>query len=101
AHFDGKAAHHEPFGRQRFEIVELLDVAIADLATGSVAFPDQAGVAGGEIFLLGVDEWRVPAPAVGAAHTHAPLEQVEGCLAAHAPPLRHIFLTPLAPPPPP
>src|SRR6516162_8548014 len=77
AHFDRKAAHHEPSGRQRFEIVELLDVAIADLAAGSVAFPDQTRVAGGEIFLLGVDERRVPAPAVGAGHAHAALERRE------------------------
>ena len=59
-------------------------MAIADLAAGFVAFPDQTRIAGGEIFLLGVHERRVPAPAVSAGHAHAALEQVEGCLAAHA-----------------
>src|SRR5262245_60417942 len=58
AHLHWKAAHYESLGRQRFEIVQLLDVAIADLAAGLVAFPDQAGVAGGKIFLPGVDEGR-------------------------------------------
>src|SRR4249920_488208 len=38
----------------------------------------------GEIFLPGMDERRVPAPAVGAGDPHAALEQVQGCLAPHA-----------------
>src|SRR5262245_52707551 len=84
AHLDRKAAHHEFLGGQRFEIVQLLDVAIADLTAGLVALPDQAGIAGGEIFLPGVDEGRVPAPAVGAGDAHAALEQLERSLAAHA-----------------
>src|SRR5258708_12364199 len=66
---------------------------IADLAAGFVAFPDQTRIAGGEIFLLGVHERRVPAPAVGAGHAHAALEQIEGCLAAHAAALGDIFGT--------
>src|SRR5262249_50097216 len=46
------------------EIVQLLEMAVADVAPSLVAFPDQAGIAGlGELF-LGVDEGRVPAPAV-------------------------------------
>src|SRR5262245_63767784 len=90
AHFYWKAAHRESFRRQRFAIVQLLDVAIADLAAGLVAFPEQAGIAGGEIFLPGVDEGRVPAPAVGAGDAYAALEQMERGLAAHAAALRHV-----------
>ena len=93
AHFDRKAAYHEALGRLRFEIVELLDMAIADLAAGFVAFPDQTRIAGGEIFLLGVHERRVPAPTVSAGHAHAALEQIEGCLAAHAATLGDIIGT--------
>src|SRR3982074_3907087 len=77
-HLDGKRAHRESLGRQRLEIVQLLDVAIADLAAGLVAFPDQAGVMASEIFLPGMDEWRVPAPAVGTRDPPAPLGPIEG-----------------------
>ena len=49
--FTGKQLTMKPVGRQRFEIVQLLEVAIADLAAGLVAFPDQAGVAGLGVFL--------------------------------------------------
>src|SRR3954451_21701720 len=38
-----KARHHEPGRRQLLQIVQLFDVAIADVAAGLVAFPDQAG----------------------------------------------------------
>ena len=41
----------EAVGRQNFEIVQLLDMAIADVAAGLVAFPDQRGVVGCSIFL--------------------------------------------------
>src|ERR1039457_1747101 len=51
-----KAAHCEARGRQSLEIVQLLDMAIADLAPGPVTLPDQLGVMGLGIFLLGVDE---------------------------------------------
>src|SRR5262245_34289900 len=84
AHFDRKAAHHETIGRQRFEVVELLDMAISDLAAGAMALPDQARITGREILLLGVHERRIPGPAVGPGHAHAALEQVERCLATHA-----------------
>ncbi len=39
-----KAADDEAVGRQRFEVVQLLEVAVADVAAGLVAFPDQRGV---------------------------------------------------------
>ena len=40
--FTGKQLTVNPVGRQRLEIVQLLDMAIADLAAGLVALPDQA-----------------------------------------------------------
>src|SRR5436190_8145183 len=40
AHLDRKAAHLEAFRRQLLQIVQLLEMAIADLAAGLVAFPD-------------------------------------------------------------
>src|SRR6478609_6998975 len=67
---------------QRVEVRELLHVAIADLASGLVAFPDDAGVAGlGEAFGR-VAERRVPAPAVGAGHAYALLQEKQRRLAA-------------------
>src|SRR5947207_2684247 len=90
AHLDRKAAHGESGCRQRFEIVQLLDVAIADLAARLMAFPDQAGIAGGEVFFPRVDERSVPTPAVGAGHAHAAFEQIERRFAAHAATLRDV-----------
>src|SRR6266853_3724098 len=62
ADLDREAAHRKSGGGQHFEVVELLDVAIADLAPRLVALPDQARVLGLEVLLLGVHERRVPAP---------------------------------------
>ena len=81
---NGKQHTMKAGGRQRLEVVQLLEVAVADLHAGAMALPDQDGVAGLGIALLGVDEGRVPAPAVGAGHPHAALEQIERRLAAHA-----------------
>src|SRR5689334_23116060 len=79
----GEARHLEPGRRQLFEIVQLLEMAIADMAAGLVAFPDQAGVFRLGVFLRGVNERGVPAPAVGAGQADAALEQVHGCFIAH------------------
>ena len=40
--FTGKAAYREAFDGQRLEIVQLLDVAIADVAAGTMALPRSA-----------------------------------------------------------
>src|SRR3954469_11344277 len=82
--FRGKAGDEESVGRQRLEIMQLLEVAIADVAAGLVAFPDQPGIAGGKISGYGVTERSVPAPAVGACQADAALEQVHGGLIAHS-----------------
>src|SRR5258706_6962879 len=58
ADLDREAADREAVARQRLEVVQLLEVAVADLAAGLVAFPDQAGVAGFLVLRLGVDERR-------------------------------------------
>src|SRR4029077_5034128 len=60
---------------------ELLHVAIADFAPGLVAFPDQAGVAGLLEALCREAERRIPAPAIGAGHAHALVQQEERRLA--------------------
>src|SRR5665811_255048 len=69
AHLHRKAAHQEALGRQGFEIVQLFDMAIADFASGTMAFPDQLGIVSLGVFLLGVDERRVPAPAICLLYT--------------------------------
>src|SRR3974377_369952 len=61
AHFHRKATHHETGRRQRLEIVQLLDMAIADLAAGAMTFPDQLGIARLGVFLYFVYRGRVPA----------------------------------------
>src|SRR5271163_3662587 len=72
---DREAAHLEAERRQRVEIGQLLHVAIADVASGLVTFPDDARVAALEKARGGERERRVPAPAVGAGNAHAMLEQ--------------------------
>ena len=62
--FDWKARHHESGRWQKFEIVQLFDMAIADVTAGYVAFPDNAGISGFGIFFRGVNKLRVPASAV-------------------------------------
>src|SRR5665213_1160376 len=86
-----EAAHHETLRRQHFEIVQLLDVAIADLAAGTVALPDDGGVLALREAVLGVDERRVPTPAIGAGDAHAALQEIERRLAAHAAAARDII----------
>src|SRR5437868_1865697 len=84
ADLDREATHHKPVGRERFEIVQLFEVAITDLAPGLVTFPDQVGIAGRGIFLLGVDKGRIPAPAIGAGQPDAAFEEVQGRVAPNA-----------------
>src|ERR1700722_181362 len=79
-----KAGNREAGCGQTLEIVQLFDVAIADVASGLVAFPDQAGILGFGIFLGGMNERRVPAPAVNAGQPHAAFEQIHRRLVAHA-----------------
>jgi len=50
-----------------FEIVQLLEVAITDLAARLMTLPDQGRIVGFGIFLRGMDERRVPGPAMGAS----------------------------------
>src|SRR6266852_7971716 len=83
-YLDRKAAHLEAGRRQAFQIVQLLEMAIADLAAGLVALPDQARIAGLGKFLGCVHERRIPAPAVDSGDPHAPLQQIERGLPPHA-----------------
>ena len=64
--------------------MQLFDVAVADVAPGLVAFPDQACIFGLGEFLRGVDERGVPAPAVDAGQSDAAFEQVHRRFVAHA-----------------
>src|SRR5215470_863384 len=43
---DGEAGNREAVRRQRLQVVQFLDMAVADLAAGPVAFPDELGVLG-------------------------------------------------------
>src|SRR6266446_2418933 len=61
---DRKTGDGETGRRQLLEVVQLFDVAVADLAPGLLTFPDQAGVPGFGVFLRRVDAWRIPARAV-------------------------------------
>src|SRR5262245_66619582 len=81
---DRETHHLKPVGWQLFQVVELLEMRVADLAAGAMAFPDQAGVAGLLHALAGVRERRVPAPAVGADQAHAALQQIKRSRLAHA-----------------
>jgi len=56
-----------------------------------VAFPNQAGIAGLRDARPGVDEGRVPGPAIGAHHPHALAGQPQGCLPPEAAAARDIL----------
>src|SRR6187455_247769 len=73
----GKATDRKSLVRKLVEIVQLLDMAIADLAAGAVALPNDFRIVSFGIFRLGVYERRVPAPAVGAGDAHAALQEIE------------------------
>src|SRR5262245_9931130 len=70
-----EAGDGEAVARQRLEIVQLLKMAVADVTTGLVAFPDDRGIVVLGPLLGGPVEWRVPAPGVGAGEPDALLEQ--------------------------
>src|SRR6267143_372267 len=70
---DRKAGHRETRWRQELQIVQLFDVAVADVAAGLVALPNQTGVFGFVVFLRGIDERCIPAPAVDTSQPHAAL----------------------------
>ncbi len=61
-----KAADREADRGQRLEIVQLLDMAIADMATRLVALPDDRGVR-----VTGIDGWSWDAPFVHTAKRYA------------------------------
>src|SRR5215212_6073816 len=92
---DRKTRNHETGRGQLLALVQLLDVAVTDMASGLVAFPDQAGVFGLRVFLGGVDERRVPAPAIDAGQPHAALKQVHCRLIAHAAAGSDVILLPV------
>lgn len=68
---------------EHFQVVQLFQVAVADVPPHLVAFPDQPGIVAGGVALSRVDEGRVPGPGVGAGQSHPALEQVPRRLGAH------------------
>src|SRR3954454_12608455 len=63
---NGKARNREAGRRQQLQIVQLLDMAIADMAAGLVTFPDQARIPCLGVFSCREYKRRIPAPAVDA-----------------------------------
>src|SRR5215467_2499245 len=81
---DGEAGNHEAVRWQRLQVVQLFDVAVADLTARPVAFPYELGVLGGSVALVRVHEGRVPRPGVGTGDLDPAGGQVERRLPAHA-----------------
>src|SRR5690606_11141857 len=73
-----KTTDDEAVGRQGLEVVQLLEVTVADVPARLVAFPQKALVAGFGELLGCVREGRVPAPGVGTRQAHAALQQIHG-----------------------
>src|SRR6516162_4162358 len=95
---DGEAGNREAVRWQRLQVVQLLDVAVANLAASPVAFPDELGVLGGSIPLGRVREGRIPGPGVGAGDLDAPGGQIERGLPAHAAAAWHVVRRAVASP---
>src|SRR5471032_934012 len=91
-----KAGDGEAVAGQRFEIVQFLDVAVADVAAGLVAFPDDRGIVVLLPFLGGEVERRIPAPGIGTGEADTALEQVHGGVVAHAAARVHIVVVAVA-----
>ena len=79
-----EAGDGEAMRGKLFEILQLLHVAVGNLAAGFVAFPDDRRVVGLEPALAGVHERRVPAPGVDAGDAHAARGEIKRGFAAHA-----------------
>ncbi len=79
-----EAADLESAGGQGFQVVQFLQVAVADVTADPVPFPDDRRIALARIAFRGVGEGRVPTPGVGAGQPHAVVEEIAGGLAAHA-----------------
>jgi hypothetical protein len=58
---------------QSLEVVKLLQVAVADIPSRLVSFPNQSRVSSYRVALLGVNEGGVPAPTVGSGNPYAAL----------------------------
>ena len=67
-----EAGDGEAVAGQRFEIVQLLEMAVADVAARLVAFPDDRGIAVLGPLLRCEIERRIPAPGVGAGQPDVP-----------------------------
>src|ERR1700677_1569279 len=69
---------------QRLEVVQFLDMAIADVTAGLMTFPDERGVVRLAVALRRMDEGRVPAPAVRSSHPNALSQKMQGSLGAYS-----------------
>src|SRR4029450_1507558 len=64
--------------------MQLFDMAIADIAAGAMALPDQRSIARLGILFHCVDERCVPAPTIDSGHAHAALKQIKRRFTSHA-----------------
>src|SRR6185437_2811591 len=83
-HFDWKTADREASGWQRLKIVQFFDMAISDIAAGSMSLPNERGIPSLGIFFHRIYEGRIPAPAVGAGDAYSPFKQIKCRFASHA-----------------
>src|SRR5215210_368425 len=90
----GEADHLEPVVRQLLQVGQLLDLAVRDLASRKVPFPDNGRVVVQLEPGSGEGERRIPAPRVGADEPDPPARQVQRGRSPHsAPTIEVIFLT--------
>src|SRR5206468_10612385 len=83
-HLHREARDRESAWRQCFEVVQFFEMAVADVAAGLVAFPDDLRVMVPGVTLSGEAERGVPAPAIDAGDAHAALGEIKRRIAAHA-----------------
>src|SRR5699024_1892510 len=94
--FHWETGDFEAKGWKCFEIVQLLDVTIADFSSRFMTFPDHTGVPlSGKPFRR-VHERRIPAPCSGASDPHSLLEKVQSCISADPAPPRYVVIFPVA-----
>src|SRR3546814_5093258 len=96
ANRDREACDHEAGRGQGFQIVQFFEVAVADVAAGLVALPNDRSVVVGLITGCGMGKGRIPAPTVRSGEPNAALKQEHRRLIAHAAAAGHIVFVTIA-----
>src|SRR5687767_14888088 len=87
-----EAGHLETGRRQRLQVMQLLDVAVTDLAARAMTFPDHRRITILGVLLGRETERSIPAPRVRTGQPNAHLEKVNRGVVTDAAPTRDVVV---------